>query len=227
MGPLVRAADFMLACGSTDAGGGAMGTPDAETSEASNNGPMDGAIAVAEGAGGGASSDAPSSSHSDGQSARDSAAAPEASSDASAGGCTLDSRAAACTAPAPCGALVTGTTLKGTPPPAMGGSITPGTHQLVSFAEYYTVMFVPPPPLRVTRVLSATEMHSTVQDGTSRLVFDGPYTAAANTISWNVTCPAELAGPTSFLYTATANQLIIHQPQGGNATYVLVHERVQ
>jgi len=41
-----------------------------------------------------------------------------------------------------------------------------------------------------------------------------------------VTCPAELAGPTSYQYTATANQLVIYQPQGGR-TFVLVHERVQ
>jgi len=203
-----------------------MGTPDAEPNVAGNNGPMDGAVAAAERAGGGAQLDAQPSSHSDGQAAQDGTAAPEASGDASAGACTLDSRSVSCSAPAPCGALVTGTDIKGAPPPAMGGPIVPGTYQLVSFVSYYPLMYIPPPLLRVTRVVSATEMHSTVQDGASRLVFDGPYTVADQTISWNVTCPAELAGPTSYQYTATANQLVIYQPQGGR-TFVLVHERVQ
>jgi hypothetical protein len=66
-----------------------------------------------------------------------------------------------------------------------------------------------------------------VQDGTNRLVFNGPYTVGDKVLLWNVACPTELSGLSSFAYTATANELTLYQPQGGSETDVLVHRRVQ
>src|SRR4029079_10358197 len=119
------------------------------------------------------STDGPNGASMDVQVARDTGAAQEGSS----GACGLDSRSLPCGDPAPCRPLVRGGTIKGAPPPAMGGAITPGTYQLVSWIDYYTVLLSQPPPLGVTRVVTSTDMQSTVEDGGgSRLVFNGPYT---------------------------------------------------
>jgi hypothetical protein len=130
-----------------------------------------------------------------------------------------------CGALPPCGPIVELQAVLGTAPAAQGGALGDGTYELRQAVAYYQMGAPISGTFQITRTVSQGTLRSAVNTISQLNVFSGPYSLSGTTLSWNVDCPADMAGPNGFEYTATPAQLVVYEP-AGNSVIVLVHARV-